>query len=249
MTGDYDSVALIHGAWQGAWAWERLTPLLRRAGLSVLAVDLPRGEVSLADYLDHIGGRIARLDGKVSLVGHSGGGMVATAAAEAFCERVARVAYVAGMMLPSGMTFAQLRESMAEEVGAAPGVVGELIWSADGQTSRVPAPAARAIFYHDCPPDLAAAAAQKLTPQHEGGRALQVSWTAERFGALPRLYVEATEDRSLPLALQRRMQALTPGAEVMSLPTGHAPQLSAPETLAQALIPFLQAHPAHRSRP
>jgi len=249
MTGDYESVALIHGAWQGAWAWERLTPLLQRAGLTVLAVDLPRGEVSLADYLDHIGGQIARLNGKVSLVGHSGGGMVATAAAEAFCERVARVAYVAGMMLPSGMTFAQLRESMTEEVGAAPGVVGELIWSADGQTSRVPAPAARAIFYHDCPPDLAAAAAQKLTPQHEGGRALQVNWTPERFGALPRLYVEATEDRSLPLALQRRMQALTPGAEVVSLPTGHAPQLSAPVALAQALIPFLQAHPAYRSRP
>ncbi|MGY8957303.1 MAG: alpha/beta fold hydrolase, partial [Alphaproteobacteria bacterium] len=32
---------LIHGAWQGAWAWQRLAPLLEAAGHTAVAVDLP----------------------------------------------------------------------------------------------------------------------------------------------------------------------------------------------------------------
>jgi hypothetical protein len=36
------------------------------------------------------------------------------------------------------------------------------------------------------------------------------------------------------------MQALVPGAAVASLPTGHAPQLAAPDKLAACLIPWLR---------
>ena len=50
---------------------------------------------------------------------------------------------------------------------------------------------------------------------------------------------QATDDRSVVLLAQRRMQELVPGAIVKSLPTGHAPQLSNPPLLAEALIPFL----------
>jgi pimeloyl-ACP methyl ester carboxylesterase len=53
------------------------------------------------------------------------------------------------------------------------------------------------------------------------------------------LYVEARADRSVVLAAQRRMQAMVPGARVVSLPTGHVPQLTAPKLLADHLIPWL----------
>ena len=32
---------LIHGAWQGAWAWQRVVPLLEAEGHRAVAVDLP----------------------------------------------------------------------------------------------------------------------------------------------------------------------------------------------------------------
>jgi pimeloyl-ACP methyl ester carboxylesterase len=105
----------------------------------------------------------------------------------------------------------------------------------------VPIPAALAYFFHDYPSLEAAAAAQRLTPQPERGRAARTRLTPERFGRVPRLYVEAEADRSIILACQRRMQALVPGAEVVTLPTGHAPQLAAPSLLADALLPFLTA--------
>ena len=63
--------------------------------------------------------------------------------------------------------------------------------------------------------------------------------TAERYGRIPRLYIETLDDRSVILPVQRAMQVLAPGASVVSLPTGHAPQLSAPARLAEAIIPFL----------
>jgi pimeloyl-ACP methyl ester carboxylesterase len=245
-----DPAVLIHGAWQGAWVWDRLIPLLATpGGIASVAVDLPGNgtddtspaDVSLDLYVDHIGKLLQRLPDRVSLVAHSGGGVIASAVAERFPERISRIAYVAGMMLPDGVAFAELVAELKDEYPSATGIGPHLIWSNDRLTSRVPMQAALSYFLHDCPPAEAAAAAQRLTPQPERGRAVRARLTAERFGRVPRLYVEAEADRSIILACQRRMQALVPGAEVVTLPTGHAPQLAAPQLLADVLLPLLSA--------
>jgi pimeloyl-ACP methyl ester carboxylesterase len=244
-----DPVVLIHGAWQGAWVWNHLIPLLEKsAGIKCVAVDLPGNgtdhtspaEVSLELYVDHIGQLLKQFPGRASLVAHSGGGVVASAVAERFVERVSRIAYVAGMMLPSGMAFAELVAGLKDDHPNAAGIAPRLVWSDDRLTSSVPAQAALTYFFHDCPAAEAAAAAQRLTPQSERGHAVRARLTAARFGSVPRLYIEAESDRSVILACQRRMQALVPGAEVVTLPTGHAPQLAAPGLLAEVLLPFLR---------
>jgi pimeloyl-ACP methyl ester carboxylesterase len=56
--------------------------------------------------------------------------------------------------------------------------------------------------------------------------------SAERFGRVPRIYIEALRDRSVLLPLQRKMQALVPGATVRSIDCGHVPQLARPAELA-----------------
>src|SRR3546814_12360160 len=76
------SFVLIHGAWQGAWAWERVVPLLERAGHRALALDLPgngtdatpAGAVTLMLYADHVARSIDRVEGPVVVVGHGLGG-------------------------------------------------------------------------------------------------------------------------------------------------------------------------------
>ncbi|POF30824.1 alpha/beta fold hydrolase [Roseibium marinum] len=242
-----DPVVLIHGAWQGSWAWAHLVPHLEAEGLEVHAVDLPgsgpetasAGDITLETVLDHLDDVLWNIGRPVSLVGHSGGGIVASAAGERFRDRVTRIAYVAGMMLPSGMTFGDLQTELQGRKGFSQGISDRIVYSDDRLSSTVPIEEAAAIFFNDCPRDVAMAAAGKLTPQAEGARAILPILTPERFGTLPRLYVEATDDRSVVLLAQRRMQDLVPGATIRSLPTGHAPQLSAPELLSRALAPFL----------
>ena len=34
-------IVLVHGAWHGAWCWERVVPLLEAAGHRAVVVDLP----------------------------------------------------------------------------------------------------------------------------------------------------------------------------------------------------------------
>ncbi len=247
MSGSPDPVVLIHGAWQGSWVWDHLKLLLAQAGITAVTVDLPGNgsdaigpaDVSLDLYIAHVSAVLERLGRPVSLVAHSGGGLIASAVAERVPGAVRRIAYVAGMMLPSGMAFADLVAELRTDHPDVIGIGPHLLWSDDGLASRVPMAAALAYFFHDCADGEAAAA--RLTSQPERGRNIRVGLTPERFGAVPRLYVEAEADRSIILACQRRMQVLVPGAEVVTLPTGHAPHLAAPNLLAAALTPFLTA--------
>jgi pimeloyl-ACP methyl ester carboxylesterase len=243
-------VVLIHGAWQGSWAWEAFVPYLTRAGYAPVAVDLPgngadatpAAAVTLELYVGHLIEVLAGLGRPAHLVAHSGGGIVASAVAEAAPERVLSLTYVAGMMLPSGVSFASLVAGMLLENPEVAGIGPHLRWSADRSVSEVPRAAALACFFDDCPPELAEAAAARLRPQPEGGRAVVARLTPERFGRVPRLYVQADADRSVAPVLQRRMQELVPGAEIAVLPTGHAPHLVAPRLLAEAVLPFLETH-------
>lgn len=236
-------VVLVHGAWAGGWVWDTITGPLRAAGLRPHVVDLPGvggGDddevVDLDTLADHVSALVQLLERPAVLVGHSGGGVVVTRVAELIPDRVAGVAFVAGMMLPSGVDFAQLCAGIG-----LPTDVGISRWlesSADGRTTSVPPEAATAVFFHDALAGEAIAAARRLRPQRESARLISAAWTPERFGTLPRLYVEATGDRTVPVIAQRRMQQLTPGARVVTLHTGHVPQLSAPGHLCAALVSF-----------
>ena len=156
-------------------------------------------------------------------------------------DSIAGVAYVAGMMLPSGMGFGELCAELARDFPEVSGI-GPYLEAAPGG-SRVPGDAACALFFHDAPAQAAITAARRLTVQPDGGRDIAAQWTAARFGRLPRLYIEATQDRSVLPRVQQRMQQLVPGAERVVLDCGHAPQLAMPDALLAALLDFFARHP------
>ena len=98
-------IILIPGFWLDASSWDEVVPALDQAGHRTHALTLPgmeskdadRSEITLRDHVDAVVEVIDSLDpadGKVVLVGHSGGGAVAHAAADARPDRVARVVYV-----------------------------------------------------------------------------------------------------------------------------------------------------------
>jgi pimeloyl-ACP methyl ester carboxylesterase len=238
-----DGMVLVHGAWQGSWGWSKLLPFLAQRGWQADALDLPgngvdataAADVSLERYVEHVANAAARHAEPVVLVGHSGGGVVISQVAEAIPDRVACLVYLAGMMLPSGVGFADIIKRLVPADPEAAGIARHLIWSGDRLSSTVPPDAAIEIFYQDCDPAEARWAASRLTPQPERGRAVCPSLTAERYGRVPRIYVEATRDCAVVPAAQALMQELSPGARRMVMETGHAPQLAQPETLAARL--------------
>lgn len=225
---------LLHGAWAGGWVWDSQRPALAAAGWRCAAPDLPAGAgATFEDQRAMAAALLRGCAGPATLVAHSGAGVLASQLAQDFPDRVARIVYVCGMMLPSGVSFPELLAPLLAADPAAIGIGAHLEAVPGG--SRVPAAAALEIFFHDAPPAAAQAAAARLRPWPEAARAPVAVLTPDRFGRIARAYVVCEADRSVVPAAQRAMLARSPGARVASLPCGHAPMLSAPALLSATL--------------
>ena len=235
------SFILIHGMWHGGWCFDLLRARLEAAGHEVIAPDLPGmgGDeatlraVTLEKWAEFIA-NLARgaLQKPVILVGHSRGGLVVSQAAELAPEAIDAAVYISAIMLPAGMSREELRALWAPNT-ALNAIISP---AANGAASIVDGARAGAVFAHLSPPELVAKAMTRLVAEPRGPSIAPLRLTAERFGRVPRTYVECTEDRTIPLAMQRQMQAMVPGAKVVSLPADHSPFLSMPGALADMLM-------------
>ena len=238
-------IVLVHGAWQGSWSFDLIKPLLEQTGWQVHAVDLPDNGwnggtqivASQQSYCEHVVQKIQKIGEAVVLLGHSGGGLTISAVAEQIPEQISHLIYLVGMMLPSEMSFLDFKklceQHFPDEDFA--GISPYLSFTDDGY-SIVSPEGAKNIFLQDCEPALAEKLIANLRPQPETGRDLKPVLTHERFGRVPRIYVEALYDQSLSINMQRLMQQLQPDhLQVISMQTGHVPQAVQPELLVEKL--------------
>ena len=101
---------LIHGAWHGGWCWERLVPELEARGHEVHAPALPGhggdpaepAGVSMDDYVERAASTLRAMPEPAIVVGHSMGGMVVSAAAQAEPERVRALVYLCAFLPGTG---------------------------------------------------------------------------------------------------------------------------------------------------
>lgn len=95
---------LVHGGWAGGWAWNRVTPLLRRHGHEVFTptltglgerVHLAHPDVDLDTHITDVVNVIKYEDlENIVLVGWSYGGMVVSGVLDRVPERLMRVVYL-----------------------------------------------------------------------------------------------------------------------------------------------------------
>ena len=83
---------LVHGAFRGGWAWDRVAPLLRAAGHEVHAPTLSAAATGLRTWTDQVAGLVTSDD--VVLAGHSQGGVVVREVALREPERVRAIVYL-----------------------------------------------------------------------------------------------------------------------------------------------------------
>jgi pimeloyl-ACP methyl ester carboxylesterase len=187
-------------------------------------------------------------EGRVVLVGHSAGGTTISAVAEQIPELLAAVVYIAGFMVPNGLSLLAMlpHESMAAALSLGlfvgdPGVIGAT------RINPGPADAAyrallRASFYADLTEaDFDQAASQLHCDEPNGGALALSEITPGRFGAVPRHYIRTTQDRAVPLAGQDYMIAAVDGTIggttiTHTLDSSHSPFLSQPADLSNILL-------------
>jgi pimeloyl-ACP methyl ester carboxylesterase len=231
---------LIHGAMHGAWCWERVIPQLQSFGHTVVVPDLPghgadrspRATVTLAHYIACVNGLLESAAQPVILVGHSMGGMIVSAAADAFSAKVRHLVYLAAVVPKDG-------ESMMEASGHAlrpnEAFAGGMQLAEGGASHRISAAAARATFFSDLSEDDAAAAYSRLTPQPNTPLDEKVRLTSGGLERVPRTYIFCENDQALIPAQQQRAIDRSPGIRVLRLAGGHSPFLSRPQRLAELL--------------
>ena len=59
--------------------------------------------------------------------------------------------------------------------------------------------------------------------------------TDENFGSVPKYYIECTEDRAIPIAVQRAMYEANV-VKSYSLASSHTPNFSQPDKVAEILL-------------
>ncbi|GAO54721.1 alpha/beta fold hydrolase [Novosphingobium sp. MD-1] len=234
---------LIHGSWHGGWCFDPVAEILRARGHAVLAPTLPGmggtaeelAAVTLegwADFaLEHCRRLRAETGGPVVLAGHSRGGLVVSTAAERDPRAMDALVYICAMMLPDGLSRAEFKKLEGPNPA-----FDAIISPVHGGVGTVVDPAAAgAVFAQVSPPDRVAAVLPRLIAEPHGPRSEKLALTPERWGSLPRTYVECTQDRTIPIDSQRKMQQFSPGARVVTLDADHSPYLSRPVELADAL--------------
>jgi pimeloyl-ACP methyl ester carboxylesterase len=231
---------LVHGAFHGAWCWVRLTPRLEARGHRVVAFDLPSlgddptpiTDVSLDLWAARVAENIVECGEPVILVGHSLAGVVVAAAAERLPERVRLLVYLAAFLPRDGDSIASLSASPAARKESGPSAFTR---SPDGLSFSPKPELAGERFYSHSPPEDIALAIPLLRPQAYSVQRHAVALSEERYGSVPRVYIECLEDQIISLGLQRDMVAKAGVQETVSLPTDHSPFFSAPDMLADVL--------------
>ena len=225
------TVVFVHGACveDGAWWWERVADRLRPHGIDSVSAKVPScgetglvpgdGGPGLAEDVDAVAEILTGV-GPAILVGHSYGGVVATAAGGS--GDVRHLVYL---------------DSFLPDVGEARGRVGGsepapyLDVAADGNFGGR-RETVEELFLYDCDRAAVDGALARLIRQTVAATATPVPFAA--WHTVPSTYLVCAEDRATPPDRQR--SAAVRAGRTVELPTGHHPMLSHPDLLAAEIL-------------
>lgn len=231
-------VILIHGSWHGGWCWHKIAPRLRALGHEVIAPDLPGhgrddtpvAEVTLESCVDRILPLLSGSASPVMVVAHSRGGIVLSTLAERCPEKIACAVYLAAVLPANGQTVFDLLPDAGDSL-----LLPHMFQGGDGSWDMLREEAYDSALYADCSAEDIELCHQLLRPEPLAPSLTRMQLSADRYGRVRKVYIELLDDRAVPIAWQRRMQANGPCAEIRAIAASHSAYFSRPDELAAQL--------------
>ncbi|MCK1446709.1 alpha/beta fold hydrolase [Bradyrhizobium sp. 48] len=238
MGKDRPAIVLVHGAWETATVWSEVAAGLKRDGYKVHTIELPGRpgnelpiqKVTFDGYREAVSSAIAHEKEPVVLVGHSFGGFVISAEAEAQPKRIKTLVYVAAYLPQDGQSLLGLATTdPGSKAGAALVIEKEKGLAAIKYDSR------GGLFANDAPAEVAGAVAIGIVDEPLAPLATPVHLSKEKFGSVDKVYIHTARDQVVSPPFQAAMVKATPVRLELSVDTGHTPFITNPPALIAAI--------------
>jgi pimeloyl-ACP methyl ester carboxylesterase len=225
---------VAHGAWSAGWTWKKMRPRLRALGHELFTPTytglgerrhLASRDIGLDTHVTDICAVIAMEELRdVVLIGHSYGGMVATAVADRMTANLSQLVYLDAFVPRDGQSLFDLHPpDVRDRMRAAA--------QQDGEGWRVPA--------MPPPPDTPPEDRAWMLPRRIAHPIKCFSDRVELTGkvdVLPRTYIYATRSGPGDGFRQFAERARTePGWQYLEIDSSHNPHVTAPDRLAELL--------------
>lgn len=240
-------ILLVHGAAHDENCWNELVPELKERGFNVHTLTLQGHgakkkygyQVSMKSYAKDVYTKAAEIAEPCVLIGHSMGGMVITAAAQAHPNLFKQMIYLTAFATPKtanclAFYSKKLERLCPEHITPTPKLNlfnGTVQYNADTSIN---------MFYKQCQGDLYALVKRNICPQPLRPFLSFVRWSDERLGSIPKDYIECTKDNAIPIKIQRIMQKNMNFNRIETLESDHSPFTSMPKELADVIVKLIK---------
>ncbi|THG31787.1 alpha/beta fold hydrolase [Naasia lichenicola] len=230
------NIVLVPGFWLDGSSWDEVARPIRLAGHEVIALTPPgrdslgadRAGIGIADHVAAVVDAIDGIDGHVVLVGHSGGGPTIYGAVDARPQRVVRTIYVDSFPLPDGFPINDSLPAVGDSIPLPPWDFFQEADLVDLDEDLRESFRARAI------PEARRVAYDRQSLSDESRRHVPATVITCEF---PIAQIEAFIAQEVPMVAEL---AALKDVEYVELPTGHWPQFTKPEELAEAILAALR---------
>lgn len=236
---------LVHGAWQGAWCWEHVTPLLQEAGHRVIAPTLTgsggdaarlSADIALGDHVADVVDVVDELAddaGPVVLVGHSYSGMVVAEVTQRSGDWLDAVVFVDSFYPDDGDSALRLMPTSFQERFRS-------VADSDGDGWRLPASDALLDVWGLDDPGQRRWVRERLTDWSLRCFESACRIPGEKRTSLRRWYVAGSKDcPSCTVFAPMAERAGADGCAVVPIDAGHDVMIESPHELADVILEAL----------